>query len=299
MGKRLENAFNLLSNYEGEEYRRLNGTRKFSLLVLEYGTGKAGITLLGTRHIHRNRGNASKIKRSVTSLVLDYFKRTPKSKRLVMVEGFADGQPVCADTKEKSFDMGEPAGVVFLAKRTGTGVISPEPSMPEQMRYLLSLGFSREEAMLHYIVRQVPGDIEAEALNSRGISYIGRIAIVAGDMKAEKLGNEYVINHVIPRLNRMMRKLKGKNLFRKKEGLIVSDFSPDQLYPLTNPTLKLTKINKIAYNVSDIRDRSIISRIESSVKSGKSPLVVYGRSHIARIKPALDYLYGKPVKIKV
>lgn len=303
MSKRLENAFRKFADYSSGEYKNLNGDhRHFSLLILKYKYRRNNITLVGTWHIGRDRGAKESIIKGIKSQAAAYFKETRPDNRILMVEGFSEGVPICRDTLKKSFDMGEPAGVTFLAKEKRAKVISPEPAMRDQIKRLSSLGFSRYQIILHYVVRRMPWEITSQDLNNHTITYIARLVKQSG----YKIPNEnYVLNHVIPKLNYEMTRLNGRSLFRLKGNLIFPNYSSDELYPLTDPTLptvnpkKSILLNEIAYNVNNIRDKNIIKEIDKALISNKSPFAVYGRSHFARIKPAMDYLYGRPVKVVV
>jgi hypothetical protein len=306
MNKRFEAAFKLFADYNSDEYRKLNGThKKFSLLVLNYRYRKSAITLIGTWHIEKTKGAKQEMIKGIKSQVLNYFMKTPRNKRILMVERSRYGSPFCGDTLEKSFDMGEPSGVTFLAKEKGAKVISPEPAMENQIKELSALGFTKYQIMLYYVVRELPSEIETQAVNDYEIMNIQRLAVLLGDRKAKKFEEDYIFNTIIPKLNAEMSKLKGKPLFKRRGNLIFSNYDSDELYPLTDPTLpaihpeKAILTNEIAFNVSYIRDKNIIREIDKAIKSGKSPLAVYGRSHVARIKPALDYLYGKPIRVMV
>ena len=306
MNKRFEAAFKLFADYNGNEYKKLNGThKKFSLLVLNYRYRKSTITLIGTWHIEKTNVAKQEIIKGIKSQVLNYFMKTPRNKRIIMVEGFSGLSPLCRDTLERSFDMGEPSGVTFLAKEKGAEVISPEPTMENQIKDLYALGFTKYQIMLHYVVRQLSWEVETQAVNANEIMNMQRLAVQLGDGKAKKFGEDYIFNTIIPKLNAEMSKLKGKPLFRRRGNLIFSNYDSDELDPLTDPALptihpeKAILTNEIAFYVSDIRNENIIHEIDKAIKSGKSPLAVYGRSHVARIKPALDYLYGKPIRVMV
>ncbi|MDE1873777.1 MAG: hypothetical protein KGI04_01505 [Candidatus Micrarchaeota archaeon] len=308
LSKRLENAFKRFAAYDSEEYLKLNGDhRKFSLLVLHYNYRQSTITLIGTWHLGQDREveRHRRITNAIKSRVLKYFGETPKNRRMLMVEGFTSGRPICSDTLEKSFDRGEPQGVTFLAKQRGAKVVSPEPPMSAQIRELSKRGFGKYQIILHYVVRQLPWEIVYKSVNSQEIGYMERLAEGSGGRRHGPRGAEYVLRRVIPRLNAEMKRIGGKPLFGLAGSLLVPNYSSDELRPLTDPSLQARSrkreaiTNEIAYNVSDIRNRKIISEIDKEVRAGKSPLVVYGRSHFARMKPAFDYMYGKPLKVEV
>lgn len=300
---KLEEAYQRLGNYEGKEYRELNGTPGSVLLKLVYSSGSVKVTLIGSQHIDRNRERGSRIIKGIVSGFNSYLKRTPETRRLVMVEGFS-GDPTCLDTLEKSFESGEPVGVTFLARNAGIEVFSPEPTSRETVKELMAMGFGRHQILLHFVVRQTPQEMDSQRINQRVVPYAQYLAAVMSSKGDGSLRTTRFISDVIPELNRMMEKLYGKKLFRIKNHLIYSNFTREELWSATNPTLPIvakersTVLNEIGYRVNEMRDRRILAEIWRVTRSGKSPFVVYGRSHVARIKPALDYLYGKPIKVE-
>lgn len=244
--------------------------------------------MLGTEHIGKG-GNISEIKEAIVSSFSDYLKHTPKFRRLAVVEGM--GEPICMDSEEASFAVGEPLGTTFIAKNAGVKVISPEPRMEEQIDYLMSKGFGKYQIMLHFIVRQMARAIDAHRINEQVFLYMQRLAtLMAG--KKNDVDENYLMTLTIPSLNAAMKRIRGKKLFKLKNRLIYSNFTSKELSLLVNPILKTTKINEIAYCLTDFRDRKLMEEICKAVRAGKSPFIVYGISHVARLKPALDYLYG-------
>lgn len=300
--KRLENAYKHFAKYIGQEYA---GLSKACLLILTYSFRQSKITLIGTRHIHRERKLLPKIQKGITSEALRYLRSTSKNKRIVMVEGFDDVEPCGFDTAEESFKNGEPSGVTFLAKKAASAVMSPEPKTEEQIKWLRKAGFSKENILLFYVARELSGGIGAQTVNNRSVRYVREMAIRLGDRKAQREGISYAVNSIVPRINRAMKGINGKALFVRKNDLIYSNLSTEELYTLANPTFHdkdpkhSTVLNEISYTLGELRDRKIIGEIEKAVWAGRSPFVVYGMGHIARLKPAFDTLYGKATIRKV
>ena len=301
--KKLEGAFRYLSSYDGKEYRALDGTPESFLLKIIYSSSSGGATFIGSQHIDRHRERSSRIIKGIVSSFNSYLKRTPIARRLVMVEGFS-GDPTCLDTLEKSFESGEPVGVTFLARNAGIEVFSPEPTSRETVKELMAMGFGKYQMLLYFVARQTPQEMDSQRINQRVVPYAQYLAAVMSSKGDGSLRTTRFISDVIPELNRMMEKLYGKKLFRIKNHLIYSNFAREELWSATNPTLpivakeKSTVLNEIAYRVNEMRDRHILAEIWRVTRSGKSPFVVYGRSHVARLKPALDHLYGKPIKVE-
>lgn len=85
--------------------------------------------------------------------------------------------------------------------------------------------------------------------------------------------------------------LGGKDLFIMAKGAV--SINPEFVGNVADITMnKLSwvgenRINKIAKLSMEMRDRVIFHRIIEAYKSGKSPFVVYGGSHVATLTSAL------------
>jgi hypothetical protein len=60
------------------------------------------------------------------------------------------------------------------------------------------------------------------------------------------------------------------------------------------------RINEVSRLTADLRDKHLFGVILDQLKDGKSPIVPFGSTHIARLKPCFDtYLGQEPSKLDV
>lgn len=84
-----------------------------------------------------------------------------------------------------------------------------------------------------------------------------------------------------------------KDLIRYGNNDIEIGLDSDTLTYLTKPGNEApnTKLRKISRFDNEARDDYLLNTIDTSVKEGKSPLVVFGGTHAIKIAPALTYLF--------
>ena len=219
----LTEAFKKFAKYGTDEFYRINGKNdSFMPLVIEYKR----CTIVGSWHVRQvfDEQRRSKIEETLRKVVLNYIKRTPKNKRFVMVEGITGGG-VLLDGKInidfKDFDSAvkheENHAVLFLAKEHGIKATSPEPTILESMKYLSDRGFSKDEAFLFFVARQVPHYNKADlnAGMAHEILYLLKESKPAGSA----VPTESRVLDIIDRENKLFEKLYGKPMIIKEETI--------------------------------------------------------------------------------
>lgn len=86
--------------------------------------------------------------------------------------------------------------------------------------------------------------------------------------------------------------MDDKNLLVVSGGnVIINPEFADKISQTTMDKLNWSgtqRINEVARLSMEMRDREILHRILKAYNYGKSPLVVYGGSHMVTLKPALE-----------
>jgi hypothetical protein len=302
-------SFKKFAEYGSEEYHKFNGNEKSVLpLIVRY----EGCTVVGTWHLRQigDEKIRDTVRGGVEKAVLDYIKATPKEKRFVMVEGINGGNVITEDGRInipfKSLDSamknGEPMGVLYLAKEHGIRAISPEPTDKESIRHLQIKGFTKEEAMLFFISRQLPY-VEQGKMNEFLPWFVSRLAQESKYLKKEPTNEEVMT--IIKKQNALFEKLYGKPMIITENGTMRSNLTPSEVNRLISPALVVDRpkeaklLNHINFELDIIRNKKIIEEMAKATDSGLSPFVIYGRSHIAIMKPVLDYLYGEPLEVRL
>jgi hypothetical protein len=195
---------------------------------------------------------------------------------VALVEGHLDevSEEETADRITSIVNGGESQFMVYLARRDGVPVHSPEPDRNWEATKLAD-EFGKDKVILYYFVRQLglwnrydeQGDIEAKAV----------------DM-----------------LMHMARTYKWENVDFSIEGMqllhqAVFDKPIDihdrqWLYDITTPTPRGHITNVIARRSGELRDEYLLDQIENYWREGQSLYVVFGSAHAVRLEPALSKL---------
>jgi hypothetical protein len=167
--------------------------------------------------------------------------------------------------------------------------MSPEVSLEDISVHARARGFSQEGVFLYFFIlflpsifRRDPGDMELWA------HHVEQAAKLAGISVDSLAGQDRIVAFV----NRMARDVIDSSLLELKDDMIVTARSLERIKRLINPTLDTAPTNAIAAEENELRDPFLLRAIHQAVEGGKSPFVVYGGSHITKLKPALDYLYS-------
>jgi len=187
-------------------------------------------------------------------------------------------------SKDETTDMitsiingGEAQFMVYLARRDGVPVHSPEPDRNFEATKLAD-EFGKDKVILYYFVRQLGlwnrynehADIKARALDM--------LNHMAQTYKWE--GIDFSIEG--------MRALH-QSVFDKPLNM----HGRQWLYDITTPTLKDHVTNVIARRSGELRDEYLLDQVEHYWREGHSPFTVFGAAHAIRLEPALRNLGNK------
>jgi hypothetical protein len=308
---KLSESFKKFTKYGSEEYHKFNDGNEKSILplIVRY----KDCTAIGTWHLHliSDKKIYELVSKAIEKEFLDYIKVTPKEKRFVMVEGIIGGNVISKEGKVnpkmpfKDFDSavkgrGENIGVLYLAKEYEIRAISPEPTDRECIRYLLKSGFTKDEALLFHIARQI---FDKGKFNESMPQFVSHL-IKESRYSNKEPTNEEIMN-IIKRQNALFEKLYGKPMIIMENGTMYSNLTAIEVNRFYSPAWVVDRpkeaklLNHMNFDVDILRNKKIVEDLKTATDSGLHPFVIYGRSHIAIIKPALDYLYGEPIEVRL
>ncbi|MBP7767101.1 hypothetical protein KA068_01095 [Candidatus Saccharibacteria bacterium] len=195
---------------------------------------------------------------------------------IALVEGRFD-EVSEAETKDKAKSIvegGEAQFVVYLARKDGVEVVSPEPDRLWEANELAK-EFGRDNVTFYYFIRQLgwwnrfteKPDVQSEAKKMLGL-----------------MGKSYKWDDVdfsIERMAAIHDELFGKPL---------SWDDTQWIYDITTPTPQDYVTNELARRSGELRDEYILERITKYWNAGKSPFLVFGSAHAIRLEPALRKL---------
>ncbi|MCA9347953.1 GNAT family N-acetyltransferase [Candidatus Saccharibacteria bacterium] len=195
-------------------------------------------------------------------------------KPIALVEGRFDevAEDETRDGTKAIVDGGEAQFVVYLARKYGIEVISPEPDRVWEASELAK-EFGRENVAFYYFIRQV--------------SWWNRFTekpdiTVEVDKMLELMKNAYRWDNVDFSVGRM--EAIHKELFKKP-----LEWSDTQwIYDITTPTPQEHITNQIARKSGELRDECVFRQIERYWKDGRSPFAIFGSAHAIRLEPALQ-----------
>jgi len=178
---------------------------------------------------------------------------------------------------------GETVPTVLGAQQEGAVLWGGEPDDSVVKASLLAQGFSAEDLLGFYVLRNIP-----QWTGERRIGH-------AGDPRLEALVSEALVR------NRAALGLPGTVLAGFPEWAawyqalnrkpIDASFVTEEVGPLADGRFGT---NRIAYAVSRARDAYLHDLIVSHLNARKSVLVVFGASHLMIQRPALDAVLGSP-----
>ena len=221
--------------------------------------------------------------------VRDYLTRVPKEKQLVMVEGFHTKNPSAQPTLEESVRIGgEAQATVFLAQEADTEVISPEPDDKSVTEYCIAEGFTREEIALHFALRSVPGVVRRDKpLDQAALKGCLEAGLIERQRATED--QEGAEAEAVTLINHQAEKSLGRAFLAEDQS---ASITTEDAMTLLRPDPEGAITNRIGIACNKARDEYILDTIDAAIKEGKSPMVVYGASHLVCIRPALEYLYA-------
>ena len=216
--------------------------------------------------------------------------------RLAVVEGWPASEGMNPAAFTDSFKKwsaggfcdggGESGYAAFHALEHGGSFIGGEPDEQTVVQAVLKEGFTVEDLLGFYFLRQVPQFRREGALETKGLEECFRLLI---DGMGKKAGLEEAGAHFsLDRFRDWYRNRQGKTFD-------IATVDREEPAPLSNGKLLTQRLSAI---VSLVRDRFVVGVIASHLGTEKDVLVVYGGSHFATQRPALEVLMGKPVEWK-
>jgi hypothetical protein len=181
---------------------------------------------------------------------------------------------------------GEDGYAAFHAVEHGASFLGGEPDERLVVQAVLNQGFTPEDLLGFYFVRQVPQLRREGTLAAKGLEASFRTLI---DAMGKRAGLEDAGAHLsLEQFRDWYRKRQGKEF----DVATLDDAEPAPVATGTYFTQRLSSV------VGLVRDRFIVQVIASHLATDKDVLVVYGGSHFATQRPAFELLLGKPVEEK-
>ena len=191
---------------------------------------------------------------------------------------------VDASEAEGSFQPGgETIPAVEGARRQGATVWGGEPSDPDVLALAAGAGVTETDVLGYYVLRVLPQWLR-EGETERPTDPRTR-DLVEAELDAQR-----------PRLGLGADTLPDVAAwtawYAQTNGRPFGDgFATEEVGPLSDGP---HGTNRVAYAVSQARDRFLLGRIAAHLDRGEAVLVVYGSSHLTILRPALDALLGPP-----
>ena len=285
----LENAKKLILTPFDEDYQEAHSSPLTKPRKLRTVFGPQEVMMIGPKHSYEPDLEKNPMLKATLKHVYEYLERVPKEKQLIMVEGFHHNKPSAQPTLDESIRKGgEAQATVFIAQEADVEVISPEPDDTSVTEHCIAEGFTREEIALHFALRSVPGAIR----NDKPLDE----AALKGCLEAGLIDKQSAIE------DREAAEVAAVNLINKQSkaslGRIFIAEDPsnstttEEAKALLKPDPEGDITNRIGIACNTARDEFILETIDAAIKEGKSPLVVYGSSHLVCLRPALEYLFA-------
>jgi hypothetical protein len=180
---------------------------------------------------------------------------------------------------------GESGYTAFHAQEHGASFIGGEPDEQAVVQAVLKQGFTVEDLLGFYFVRQVPQFRREGALETKGLEACFRMLI---DGMGKKAGLQEASAHFS--LDQF------RDWYGKRQGKTFDIATMDRQE--TAPLASGNFVQRLSSVTGIVRDRFTVDLIATHLAIEKYVLVVYGGSHFATQRPALEALMGKPVEMK-
>jgi hypothetical protein len=164
--------------------------------------------------------------------------------------------------------------MVYLARRDGVTVVSPEPDRAWEAEELAK-EFGRHKVVLYYFIRQLAQwstHTEEPDIETEGAKMLRLM---------QKTFGWDDVDFSISGMQSLHEKVLNKPLLIKDR---------QWFYDLTTPATREYITNEIARRSGQIRDEHILEVIKKYWQQGKSPFIVYGSAHAICMEPALRKL---------
>ena len=251
--------------------------------------GPQEVLMIGPKHSYEPNLDENPMLAKTIEHIKDYLERVPKEKQLIMVEGFHDKKPYAQPTLDESIRKGgEAQATVFIAQEAGVEVVSPEVDNKTVTEKCLAAGFSKEDIALFYALRAVPGTIRSEKPLSQ--------AALEGCLEAGLIDEQSAIEdhdraaaEAASLINQRAEASLGRAFIAEDPSASITS---EESKSLLRPDPEGLVPARIGIECNRARDEYILDTIDAAIKEGKSPLIVYGSSHLVCLRPALVYLYA-------
>jgi hypothetical protein len=216
--------------------------------------------------------------------------------QLVILEGFQSSEELspkwyqnvaqsrCQNLNAPTCD--EAAFAAIKAIEQDAAFTGGEPKEAEIWKYITSLGYSTEDLLSFYVVRQIPewrreGSLEKETkIEAKIDNFIDYYEKIFGAQTGFDYG--------------MFLKWYKSHL-RKPFNL--NKITTEDTSPRTDG--ELSTLNRISHDVGTVRERHLISLIADSLNLHDRVLVVYGGGHLIESRAALATMLGPSQDVKL
>lgn len=242
------------------------------------------LTFVAANHVE-NEDN------STCKTIRDEFKKNQYN--FLLVEGMAFSQinnesdiQYAKDCEKNNYkNCGEDVCAINEALRQNTSFNYAEPSDLTIKEEIMRLGYTAEELVFFYGLRQIPqlkrqGINDIEGLKKKMISYLERASL-----KRIKLDTVFTLSA----FEKMYFKKYGKNINYLE--VTTDDVSPRVD---NNPSWA----NTMSHDVGVIRNEFIMKMVEERVNSYKKVIIVYGSGHLVQTRDALMKAFGSVENVK-
>jgi hypothetical protein len=211
----------------------------------------------------------------------------------VIVEGFPTSRgpnparllEIVARSPERDgfVEAGETVPAVLGARQEGAAVWGGEADDRDIKARILAEGFSAEDLLGFYVLRNIPQWIGERRIDHAGDPRLQPLVAAALLRNRESLA---LPPAVLPGFSEWASWYRALN--RRSIG---ADFATEEVGPLTDGRFGT---NRIAAAISRARDAYLHDLVVAHLNDGENVLVVFGGSHLMIHRPALDALLGPP-----
>jgi hypothetical protein len=247
-----------------------------------FDTGKKSLVYVAARH--ENNVNSPTFKLvdrafdsyEVRIVILEGFPASYGQSPTSLIEDFA------ANVDGDFYRWGEPSYAALKAVERGIPFVGGEPDESDVLRAVQQAGFTAKDLARFYFARQIPQFLREESYHEKEPvelygSFMPGVLRDLGLQPGELPFDEFL---------EWYEKLNGKRLdFRT--------FDPEESAPLDKGKYGT---QRISHEVGMARERFIVTLIAELLDEYDHALVVYGKSHLAQQRPALQAMLGEPTR---
>lgn len=210
--------------------------------------------------------------------------------RMVVLEGFSASLGVSPLSIVQDFERGrdgdfyrwgEPAYAALKARDLGIPFIGGEPEEEEVIREAREAGFSARDMAGFYFVRRIPQFVRDGSVGSASLGelYDAFVPWMRQELNLEP--EDFGFREFLA----WYENANGKTLD-------LQTFDSEETAPLARGEYRTQRISHV---VGMARDRFVVRLIAQMLERHDRVLVVFGRSHLAQQRPALEEMLGPPL----